>query len=338
MTVIVPRDARRLLHSAFERYGCVLLLGPRQVGKTTLARTFANEYCESQSFSQHYFDLGKEKDRGQLQNIDKIIRPRNNKLVVLDEAQNMHKFFSRLRGFLDTVQKSHHNIVRWSIVGSREELEAVANTNLIGRYVKVILTPFHFLELSSHNQSMATPSFGRDALFTDQDPIVRLTGESEKLQEEIWLRGGFPRSIRARDMKESFQWRRQYVENFLGPQDPNRSRFEQSDLLLPLWERLAVEQGKCNVEKLRGRLGCNKDKLDKLFRFLELEGLIRKVRLWDKHLRKRQDKQPYWFIRDSGLLHSQLSIHSIDGLVQSGMIGKSWGRIRAGINYVSRTY
>ena len=125
-------------------------------------------------------------------------------------------------------------------------------------------------------------------------------------------------------MDASLEWRKQFLSSILGPHNPPRENVTRPDLLISLWERLAFEQGQCNAQQLSGKLRCSQYNLDNLLNFLETGNLIRNVRPWHKIHGKRLNKIPLWFIRDSGLLHSQLRIKNIQTLKQMNIVGKSW--------------
>ena len=325
MTKLVPRETLRLLRSAFEGYACVLLLGPRQVGKTTLAQEFAKEYWIDWKPDLDYMDLEKDEDRHVLQDFDNYVMARNRKIIVLDEAQCMPEMFPKLRNLLDTPARSDNEKTRWLILGSAaEELEALANTHLGGRFKKMRLTPFHFPELNAWQSVSASTATADNLANLESVSPARKPAGSHGLIKSLWLRGGFPRSFLAENDQDSFEWRREYLGSILGPQSPARIEVKKADLLIPLWERLAIEQGKCNIEKLPGILRCCKKDLFELLDFLEAGHLIRKVRPWHKNQSKRLNKQPLWYIRDSGLLHSQLRLKTIDTLQENEIKGKSW--------------
>lgn len=321
----IPREARHLLRLAFKRCNCVLLLGPKQVGKTTLARDFAKEYWPNWKLSLDYKDLEQEADRLQLNDIHAFITERVRKLIVLDEAQGMHEIFPKLRTVLDNPDIPYFENMCWLILGSStSELEALVNQNLVGRHEKIYLTPFSLSELNDVSTRLTPRSIEVHPDYPEQTSRTSGPQKLHKLTQDLWLKGGFPHSFKASGMQASLEWRSQYIDSILGPHLPLRNYVERPDLLLKLWERLAVNQGKCNVEHLSGKLGCNKEIVSKLLYFLESEYLIRKVRLWRSGDSRRLDQNPLWYIRDSGLLHNQLNIKDIHSLKQMDILGKSW--------------
>ena len=263
-------------------------------------------------------------DRKNLQDIDVFIAERSRKLIVLDEAQCMPEIFPKLRSELDKSLRSGHPKVRWLILGSAtNELEALVNENLGGRNKQIQLTPFQLMELHSTCSRLTTTT--TEVLSASQAPVITRpgsSGEFHKLTQNLWLKGGFPRSYLENSIQTSMEWRREYIKSILGPH--LQGEVLDSALLFRLWERLAIEQGKCNIQTLPGKIGCRKNELDKLIDFLESGNLIRKIRVWHKNPGKQLDKNPQFFIRDSGLLHSQLRINSFDSLQQSSIKGKSW--------------
>ena len=161
MTGNVPREARHLLHSAFSRCNCVLLLGPKHVGKSTLAKEFAKEYWPYCDLKQDYKDLNNQADCLQLNDIQAFIKKRDRKIIVLDEAQCMHDIFPKLRTILDSSTYLGRESVRWLISGSStSQLEALVNRNLYGRHEKIYLTPFQLPELNDAFKRSTTTSIG----------------------------------------------------------------------------------------------------------------------------------------------------------------------------------
>ena len=325
MSRIVPREAKKLLRTAFENTACVLLLGPRQVGKTTLAREFATEYWHDWDPSEDYKDLEQPEGRLKLQAIDAFVTDRVRKIIVLDEAQCMPEIFPKLRSLLDTNPISGHKEVRWLILGSAtSDLEALTNKNLSGRHRKIRLTPFQLPELYPSHKQPTTTAISN--ISVSPDPVLPSNSPEElyNLTQKLWLKGGFPRSYLENNTHASLEWRNQYIDSILGPQSPAQSSVIRPEKLKLLWEKLASEQGKCNIQQLPGKLGCSMDNLNQLLHALESGNLIRQVRRWHTNPSKRLDKSPLWFIRDSGLLHSQLNIYNMDSLQQSDIKGKSW--------------
>ncbi|MCY3803428.1 MAG: DUF4143 domain-containing protein [Gammaproteobacteria bacterium] len=324
MNQLVPRRLQELLRSGFENSSCVLLLGPRQVGKTTLAREFGKVYvpdCEP-------IDLEQENARQIIENFDDFATRQRGKITILDEAQCAPNMFPRLRNVLDAQAQQGPGEDRslWLILGSAtQDLEGLANQNLSGRFRQLWLAPFDFSEINSQQSLLISEA----AINMDNEVMeVSDIGEhvkSHDLVRRLWLRGGFPLSYLADDDTASLEWRRDYLKSILGPQAPVRKANVRADLLGPLWEQLAIRQGEpCGVDQLSGGLGCNKNELEALLYFLEHQNLIRAVRRWSWNPRKRLERQPIWFIRDSGLLHGQLRLERINDLLGSEIKGKSW--------------
>ena len=152
MTGYVPREARHLLRSAFKRCNCVILLGPRQVGKTTLAQEYAKEYWPNWDLNLDYKDLEQEADHLQLNDLHAFITKRDREVIILDEAQCMHEKFPQLRTVLDRSKNSDCEKVRWLILGlSTSELEALVNRHLEVRHEKMCLTLFLLAELNNQD-------------------------------------------------------------------------------------------------------------------------------------------------------------------------------------------
>ena len=322
MNQLVSRRLRGSLELAFDKYSCVLLLGPRQVGKTTLAREFAEAYQSGWT----YKDLEQENDRRAMEHFDGFVAEHDRKIIVLDEAQCMSEVFPKLRSTLDMQQVSGEDGPCWLILGSAtQDLEGLANRNLAGRFRRLDLTPFDISEINPP-QSMVTSS-AKIGMSRDVEviPDAGERVESHDLAQRLWLKGGFPRSYLENDDVASLDWRCGYLESVLGPETPARKEVVKVELLGLLWQHLAIKQGgTCDVHKLPGKLGCKRNELESLLHFLEHQNLIRAVRPWSQKSGKRLERQPLWFIRDSGLLHSQLGVKSIRDLQNSEFKGKSW--------------
>ena len=142
MTNVVRRGTIDLLKRYFRTYGCVLLLGPEQVGKTTLAREFVDS-------RKDYFDLRKQKDRRKFQNFDALISQYKGKTIAIDEAQLMPEIFHALGCALDSTEGNHEK-TRFLILGSATiSLESLANEHLCGRFDRVYLDPFCLIDLTA---------------------------------------------------------------------------------------------------------------------------------------------------------------------------------------------
>ena len=275
-----------------------------------------------------YIDLEQASARQLVENFDDFAAKQEGKITILDEAQCASKVFPKLRNTLDNQarQELGKNRSHWLILGSAtQDLEGLANKNLSGRFRQLWLAPFDVSEINSL-QSFLTSETTID-MDTEVTPVSN-TGDHAKfhdLVQRLWLKGGFPLSYLADDDTASLDWRRDYLKSILGPQTPAREAVARADLLSPLWEQLTIKQGEpCNVHQLPGRFGCKKNELENLLYLLEHQNLIRAVRPWSQNSRKRLERQPLWFIRDSGLLHSQLGFRDICDLLNSESKGKSW--------------
>ncbi len=314
MTQVVRREAIDFLDKSLNKYNCVLLLGPKQVGKTTLALGFNSQVVP--------FNLEKNKDRDVLENLFDFYNENIGKIIVLDEAQCMPELFPMLRRFLDAAEPPHIK-TRWLILGTTSNsLESLANEHLCGRFTRIRLDPFNLPELCSPNSPpMPTnpPSIPALTKITSSRAV-----NDHNVMQKLWLRGGFPESYLASNDQDSFDWRKDFLDGILGVQLNMLNGKVRTSLLKDLWERLAIDQGKCNIEKLPGILQCRRDSIDECLSYLESVHLLRKVRPWYRNERKRLDKQPIWFIRDSGLLHRQVRVKNFEILLDHDIKGKSW--------------
>lgn len=261
------------------------LLGPRQCGKTTLARRL----CEKHGGT--YLDLERRSDRARLSNPEAFLGALSG-LVVIDEIQSMPSLMEVLRPLADR----EHRPATFLILGSsslsllRESAETLA-----GRTGFVDLQGFDIEEVG--------------------------TAEIERL----WFRGGFPRSFLADDDRDSGMWLESFSRTFIERDLPSLGDFQSASLMRRLWTMLASLQGQVlNSSQLGTSLSVSYKTVQRYLDLLEGAFMVRRLQPWYENSRKRLVKSPKIYIRDSGILHSFLQIDSLYQLKGHIVSGASW--------------
>jgi predicted AAA+ superfamily ATPase len=282
---MVDRFYQRLVAEKLEKYPAVSLLGPRQCGKTTLAKIFGGRYFDMESQGAA-LRLDSEWDR----------LMRGEELVIIDEAQCTPEIFPRLRSAIDLERKRNG---RFLLLGSvSPALMQNVSESLAGRMGLLSMGPLTYSELS-------------DPLGTD-------------CWESLWLRGGFPDGG-ILDGSSFPDWQKSHLELLATrdlpewgfPAKPQRTRRLLSMLA-------AVNAQPLNASELGCSLGIDHKTVVGYCDFLEETFLIRRVRPWFGNINKRLVKTPRLYWRDSGLLHALLNVQNIDHLYNQPWVGYSW--------------
>lgn len=273
------------LKIAVGRSPVTALLGPRQCGKTTLARKLAEHQKAT------FFDIESVPDRRRLQNPELVLGSLTD-LVVLDEIQKMPELFQVLRVLVDRPE----NQARFLILGSASpEIIKSASETLAGR--------LEFIELQGFNLSET----GADAW------------------EPLWLRGGFPRSFLADSEEDSLAWREGFIRTFLERDIPQLGINIPAVTMRRFWTMLAHYHGQTwNAAEIGRSMGLSDKTVRSYLDILTGTFMIRQLQPWFENLGKRQVKSPKIYFRDTGLLHSLLDIPNSHSLLGHPMIGASW--------------
>jgi uncharacterized protein len=313
----VARAARGELEDQLGRYGCALILGPRQVGKTFLARQLASRADDAAIL----LDMQAGDDRKQVQDFRRFHEANVGKLIILDEAQEAPELFPELRACLDRREFENDN-TQWLLLGSAAAQLTQLAGQLGGRYGEINLWPFQISELTSNFASSSTPADINDVVaLTAAQPVT----EDHDIQLRMWLRGGFPKSYLAKSERVSLDWRSSYLRSLTDPAFIANGSLERPELVKPMWEHLALNQGEpMLLDKAAQRLGCKVSVVRELLAHLQMTRLVRDLRPWFPNEGKRIDKSPRYFIRDSGLLHENWKFTAIDELRANALCGKSW--------------
>lgn len=283
----LPRNAEAELRRALGRSPAVAILGPRQCGKSTLAR----QYLKGQSVV--HLDLQDRIDLNRLAEPELFLERHRQELVCLDEIQCLPEFFVVLRSEIDRDRRPG----RFLILGSASrELLQQSSESLAGRIAYLRLTPF----LRSETRQVAD-------------------------WQTLWVRGGFPDSLLSEDSEDSFAWRQDFIQTFLERDVPALGLTLPVPVVQRLWQMLAHYHGQTiNYSKLAGAVDVSVPTLKKYLAVLEQTYMIRLLPPCAANLKKRLIGSPKVYIRDSGILHALLAIESYDQLLGHPLVGASW--------------
>lgn len=263
------------------------LLGPRQAGKTTLAKMYAEANFANDVF---FFDLENPADLTRLENPMLAFSQVTQKLIVIDEVQMRPNLFPILRVIVDDPKNTHIFLILGS---ASRELIHQSSESLAGRIGYINVMPFSIEE----------------------------TNESKKL----WLRGGFPRSYLADDNIESVNWRQNYIKTFLEQDIPNLGFQIPAQQLRRFWLMLAHYHGQIlNASELGRSMGVTNHTVKNYLDILTGTFMVRVLEPWFENIQKRQVKSPKIYFRDSGIFHTLLNINSDDELYNNPKAGASW--------------
>jgi len=273
------------LSNALRRSPVTALLGPRQCGKTTLARLFGQNRVAT------YFDLESRPDQTRLQNPE-LALSRLKGTVILDEIQSMPELFNVLRVLVDRPK----NQTRFFILGrASPELMRKASETLAGRVEFVELTGFTLAEIKP------------------------------KDERKLWLRGGFPRSFLASSDTDSTFWREGFIRTFLERDIPQLGISIPAAAMRRFWTMLAHYHGQIwNASELGRAMGFSDKTMLSYLDILSGTFMIRQLMPWHENLSKRQVKAPKIYFRDSGILHQLLSLTDFQALNGHPRVGASW--------------
>jgi predicted AAA+ superfamily ATPase len=287
-----PRRIQLELERRLAEVPAVVLLGPRQVGKTTLALAVAEKR------DALYLDLESEADRAKLAEPELYLSGHLDRLVVLDEVHRTPGLFPVLRGLIDRARRAGRRHGLYLLLGSAAlDLLRQSGETLAGRVSYLALDPFDVLEV----------------------------GDTPTALDRLWLRGGFPESFLAADDGASLRWREDFIRTYLERDIPQFGRRIAADRLRRLWTMLAhLQGGLLNVAQLARNLGVDAKTaagyLDLLIDLL----LLRRLPPWHANLGKRLVRSPKVYLRDSGLVHALLAVRDREALLSHPIVGASW--------------
>ena len=294
---MIERDLFVRLEQALNSMPVVALLGPRQVGKTTLAL----EVAKKMQIKSTYLDLESDLDFNKLNDPEVFFKRFNNELLIIDEVQRKPDLFRIIRGIVDERKRNGERFGHFLLLGSasRDLLQQSSET-LAGRIRYLELTPFTFLEIEREEKK-------------------------EFNQETLWLRGGFPDSYLSSSDLESWNWRTDFIATYLERDLPNMGVGVSTEHLKRFWKMLAHYNGnQVNFSELGRSLELSHTTIKHYLDVLTDFYMVRQLQPWSGNLKKRLVKSPKIFIRDTGILHHLLKLPKINDLLSYPSLGASW--------------
>jgi hypothetical protein len=299
---MLTRRIAAVLKERLAETAAVALIGPRQVGKTTLARALADDLKDGAL----YLDLEQPQDRAKLSDAAGYLSLHADKLVILDEIHRAPEIFDVLRGQIDARRRAGRPYGHFLILGSAAlPLLRQSSESLAGRIAFLEMTPI-----------LATEVGGP---VDDDDAAVPFA------LRQLWLRGGFPSSYLAASDPASLRWRLAFIRSYLERDIPQFGVRVPAATLERLWTMLAhVHGGLLNAQQLAGSLGVAWHTASHYLNLMEDLLLIRRLQPYAANVGKRLVKSPKLYIRDSGLLHALLGLRSYEDLLGHPAAGASF--------------
>ena len=270
-----------------KNYPAVALLGARQVGKSTIAGMVIEQIQKA-----IHLDLERPADLNKLTDPEAFFSQFSDHLICLDEIQRTPDIFPILRGVIDRNKRNGQFLILGS---ASRDLIRQSSESLAGRLSYIGITPFTQQEAS----------------FTDQ--------------ATHWLQGGYPRSLLTENNEISVQWREDYIRTFLERDIPQLGFRIPANTIGRFWRMLAHSHGEVlNASKLAGSMGVSSHTIKKYIDLLEQTFMVRTLAPYSGNLKKRLVKSPKVYIRDTGILHTLLSIETMQDLFAHPVYGASY--------------
>ncbi len=286
--MIIRRLESRLRY-LLRHFPAVVLLGPRQAGKTTLARVLAAERPAV------YLDLEDPRDRARISDARTTLSEYADRLVVLDEVQRAPEIFQILRGLIDEGRRTGYGNGRFLLLGSASLELLQQSESLAGRIAFVELTPFDALEVTAADQDL------------------------------LWVRGGFPSSFLAPDDAISMLWRQNFIATYLERDVPQFGFRVPAETLRRFWTMLAHQQGELlNASRLASSLGVESKSVARYVDMLVDLLLVRRLQPWSNNDGKRLVKSPKLYVRDTGLVHTLLRLQTKEDVLSHPVAGQTF--------------
>jgi uncharacterized protein len=290
---MIQRRLEAQIKEALKRSPAVALMGPRQVGKTTIALNI------SETTPSVYLDLESRIDLQKVQDIEAFHEENGNKLIVLDEVQRLPEIFASLRGIIDKERRKGNKAGQFLFLGSASiDLLQQSSESLAGRIAYLELHAIDALE------------------YTDNNP--------DKLNT-LWVRGGFPESLLSASDKNSLDWRRDFIKTYLERDIPQLGPRIPAETLERFWTMLAHNQGSVlNAAHLARNLDVSGVTIGRYLDLMTDLLLVRRLKPWTANVGKRLIKSPKIYVRDSGVAHALLNIPDYNSLLGHPVVGGSW--------------
>lgn len=296
---VIPRKLAAQVHSHLRLFPAVCLLGPRQAGKTTLARQIAESQDGTQAgFSKPglYLDLESAADREKLRDAEHYLRQHLGRLIVLDEIQRVPELFQALRGIIDDRIRSGEQAGQFLLLGSASmDLLRQSGESLAGRIAYLELGPLDVREVGREKQTL------------------------------LWTRGGFPRAYLASKDSESSLWRENFISTYLQRDIPALGPRIPAETLRRFWTMLAHSQGGLwNASQLARSLAVDGKTVARYLDLMVDLLLVRRLAPYHANIRKRLVRSPKTYVRDSGIAHTLLRLENTEEVLGHPIAGGSW--------------
>ena len=287
---MIPRTLLATAATELAHAPAVALLGPRQVGKTTLA------FQLGEGGPSTYLDLQSEADRAKLASPELYLAEQGDRLVILDQIQRLPGLFPVLRGLIDKHRRAGRRAGRFLLLGSASlDLLQQSGETLAGRIAYLELAPLTVAEVGPQRQ------------------------------DDLWLRGGFPESLLGVSDARSLRWRQDFIRTYLERDVPQLGPRIAAETLRRFWTMLAHHQGGVlNAASLARSLAVDGKTVANYLDLMVDLLLVRRLPPWHGNAGKRLVKSPKVFVRDSGLVHALLGIGNKDTLLGHPVVGASW--------------
>ncbi len=290
----ITRSVESTLRERLDEAPAVVLLGPRQVGKTALARRIAAE----RGASAIYLDLERPVDARRLGDADAYLRAQAGKLIVIDEIHRLPGLFAILRGVIDERREQGFRHGQFLLLGSASiDLMQQASETLAGRIAYLDILPLTAAEAAAAGHAT----------------------------EVAWVRGGFPESLLAPSDAASFRWRQRFIRGYLERDVPMFAPRMPAETIGRLWTMLANGQGTLlNKARLASGLEVSATAIGRYVDLLVDLMLVRRLRPWSGNIGKRLTRTPKVYVRDSGILHTLLELETWHDVLGHQIVGPSW--------------
>lgn len=290
---MISRRLEQKIKHILKRTASVTLLGPRQVGKTTLS------FEISKTIPALYLDLENNLDLLKAQDITIFQQANAGHLIILDEVQRLPHIFQEVRGIIDNERRKGNKTGLFIFLGSASiDLLKQSSESLAGRVSYLELFPIDVLEFSNKNNLKTN---------------------------ELWYRGGFPDSLLSENDTDSFNWRKDFIKTYLERDIPQLGPRIPAETLARFWTMLAHNQGSIfNASQLSRSLDVSHTTI---IRYLDLMVdllLVRRLQPYTFNIGKRLIKAPKVYVRDSGITHALLHIKNYNDLLGNPIVGNSW--------------
>jgi len=290
---MIQRRLETKISDALMRSPSVALMGPRQVGKTTIALNI------SETTPSIYLDLESRLDLEKVRDITAFHEDNRDKLIILDEVQRLPEVFAPLRGIIDKERRKGNKTGQFLFLGSASiDLLKQSGESLAGRIAYIELHPVDVLEYAEN-------SLGK--------------------MNELWLRGGFPESLLAKSDKDSINWRFDFIKTYLERDIPQLGPRIPAETLERFWTMLAHNQGTVlNAAHLGRNLEVSGVTIGRYLDLMTDLLLVRRLKPWTFNIGKRLVRSPKIYVRDSGITHALLNIDTYNNLLGHPVVGGSW--------------